>query len=290
MPLLDDLKSVLSFSAFRPDPDDPAISWSKRFTGRRSLLLNVSRTQTTWRAITKRGRFQEAGSKDGDFAQVAAAHAEEWRALTDGGWCSVSVNNRFIISLETSLSRRENFAELLRTNPKSLLGAKYDKGKRYALYQHPETSSSILMACDDSAVKAAEDVLRVNGLKAGRVCCGLFALLENRLSEIYASGRPEAKGSFMLVACCDGSIAALVQQAGQWTDLRCRCGVGTESAEAMLQIIAPLVQKLQADTPLLFVHDGNDAAFAGEMMRQLQQVGGQDVTAEDELWRTIGLN
>src|SRR3954470_918452 len=175
MPLLNDIKGVLNFSAFRPDPDDAEIAWPKRFAGRRSLLLNVSRTHTSWRSVNKRGSFQEAGAQEGDFSEIAPARAEEWRTLTEGGWVNVSLNNRFIISLENSLSRRENFRELLRSNPKAVLGAKFDRGKRYAIFHHPSTSASILMACDDAAVKSTEDVLNVAGLKAGRVCCGLFA-------------------------------------------------------------------------------------------------------------------
>ena len=290
MPLLDDIKGVLSFAAFRPDPDDPEISWNKRFNARRSLLLNVSRTHTSWRSINKRGKFQEGGSQEGDFNEVAPARAEEWRTLTDGGWVNVSLNNRFIISLESNLSRRENFRELLRSNPKAVLGAKFDRGKRYALFHHPDTTSSILMACDDAAVKVTEDMLRAQGLRAGRICCGLFALLENKLTEIYRSARPEAKGSFLMIATCEGSIAALVQQDGQWTDLRCRSGVGTDSVDAMLQIIVPLVQKVPQGTPVLYVHDGADERFSSAMMQQLAQIGCKDISAPDQLWDAIGMN
>ena len=288
MPLLDDIKGVLSFAAFRPDPDDAEIPWTKRFAGRRSLLLNINRTHTTWRAMNKRGRFQETGTQEGDIAEVAPARIEEWRTLTEGGWVNVSLNNRFIISLENNLSRRENFQELLRSNPKAVLGAKFDRGKRYALYHHPDTTASILMACDDAAVKLTEDVLRANGLKAGRICCGLFALMEAKLTEIYASARPEAKGSFLLVATCEGSIAALVQQDGQWTDMRCRSGVGTDSVEAMLQIISPMVQKIQPGTPVLYVHDGTDEKFSSAMMEQLRTIGGRDASSQDQLWDVIG--
>ena len=31
MPLLEEIKNVLTFAAFRPDPDDANIPWSKRF-------------------------------------------------------------------------------------------------------------------------------------------------------------------------------------------------------------------------------------------------------------------
>jgi hypothetical protein len=290
MPLLDDIKGVLSFAAFRPDPDDSDITWAKRFSARRSLLLNVSRTQTTWRSINKRGKFQEGGSQEGDFNEIATARAEEWRTLTEGGWVNVSLNNRFIISLENNLSRRENYRELLRTNPKAVLGAKFDRGKRYALLHHPDTTASLLMACDDAAVKVTEEALRATGLRAGRICCGLFALLEQKLTEIFRSGRPEARGSFILIATCEGSIAALVQQDGQWTDLRCRSGVGTDGVDAMLQIIAPMVQKVPQGTPVFYVHDGNDEKFSSTMMSQLQQIGGQDISVTDQLWDCMGMN
>jgi hypothetical protein len=290
MPLLDDIKGVLSFAAFRPDPDDPDMPWQKRFQGRRSLLLNVSRTQTSWRSINKRGKFQEGGTQPGELIEVAQARAEEWKALTEGGWVNVSLNNRFIISLENNLSRRENFRELLRTNPKAVLGAKFDRGKRYALFHHPDTTSSLLMACDDAAVKGTEEALKGAGLKAGRICCGLFALLEDKLTEIYQSGRPEARGSFLLIATCEGSIAALVQVAGQWTDLRCRSGVGTDGVDSMVQIIAPMVQKVPQGTPVYFVHDANDEKFSHAMMVQLQTIGGKDVSVPDQLWDCLGKN
>src|SRR5262249_53407388 len=102
--------------------------------------------------------------------------------------------------------------------------------------------------------------------------------------------KPEARGSFMLIVSCEGSIAALVQQNGQWTDLRCRAGIGVESADAMVQIITPLAQKLETGTPVFYLHDGNNQRFAAEMMEQLRQFGAQDVTPEDALWRSIGQN
>ena len=55
--MLDDIKSVLTFAAFRPDADDPELTWAKRFEGRRSLLLNVSRSHVSWRSINRRGKL-----------------------------------------------------------------------------------------------------------------------------------------------------------------------------------------------------------------------------------------
>lgn len=286
--LLEDLQSVLSFNAFKPDADDPEIPWAKRHVGRRTLLLNVSRNSVSWRAINKKGRLAESGAQEGELSEVLVARSEEFRTLCDG-WCSVSVNSRFIISLESNLSRRENTTELLRINPKAVLGAKFDRGKRYALYHHPDASSSLLLACDDAMVKSVEDQLRVHALRVGRVSCGLFAMIQQTLEALRESGRPEARGNFLLVACCEGSVTALVQQGGLWTDLRCRAGVGSD-VDSIIQIISPLVQKLAEGTPCLFVHDGNDPNFASSMMAQLARIGAQDITTEDQLWKCIGQN
>ena len=75
--LLEEIKSVLSFAAFRPDADDPTISWSKRSEGRKGLIINISRNQTSWRGINRKGKFEEGGMQDGDFADIAPQRAEE---------------------------------------------------------------------------------------------------------------------------------------------------------------------------------------------------------------------
>ncbi len=45
---LKDIKDVLTFAAFRPEPDDSSASWSKRFPKKRSLLLNIGRETVSW--------------------------------------------------------------------------------------------------------------------------------------------------------------------------------------------------------------------------------------------------
>ncbi len=288
--LLDDIKSVLSFAAFRPDADDPDLTWAKRFEGRRSLLLNVSRSHVSWRSINRRGKFDQSGMLEGDLADVASQRGDEWRSMTEGGWCAVSLNNRFIISLENGLMRGDNTSHLLRTNPRNVLGPKYDRGKRYALCNHLDTTASMLLACEDSMVKVTEDVLRGVGLKTGRVCCGLFAMLEYAINGIYAAGRGQVPPSFVLIAACEGSIAALAQQDGQWRDLRCRSGLGSEGVETALQIISPLVAKAPPGTPVFFVSDGQDVRFRKDLMDQLDRVGARDLTQDDLIWSLLGLH
>jgi hypothetical protein len=286
--MLADIKSVLTFAAFRPDSDDPEISWSKRFEGRKSLLINISRSHVSWRSMNRKGKFEASGFQEGEFADVASLRADEWRSLTEGGWASVSLNNRFIISLENNLMRGDGTQHLLRTNPRAVLGPKYDRGKRYGLYHHNDSTASMLLACEDSMVKVTEDCLRGIGLKAGRVSCGLFAMIEHSLAGIYASLRGQTGASFVLVAACEGSIAALAQQDGQWKDLRCRSGLGSDAVETSLQIISPLVAKAPTGTPVYFVGDGHDANFRKQLMEQLERVGARDLTQDDLIWRVIG--
>ena len=179
--MLDEIKNVLSFAAFKADPDDSAVPWGKRFEARKSLLINVSRGAVSWRAVNKRGKFEEGGVHEGELADAAPQRAEEWRGLVENGWCSVSVNHRFIISIENNLMRGDNCVSLLRTNPRAVLGPKYDRGKRYAICHHPETTASLLLAVEESLVKVTEDVLKSVHLRPGRVCCGMFAMLEHAI-------------------------------------------------------------------------------------------------------------
>lgn len=286
--LLDEIKSVLSFDAFKPEADDATVSWTRRFEGRKTLLINVSRNQTSWRGINKKGKFEDGGIMEGEFADIAPQRAEEWRGMADGGWCVVSVNNRFIVSLENNMMRGENCVNLLRTNPRAVLGPKFDRGKRYAICHHPESSASMLLACEESMVKVTEDVLKTIGIRPGRVCCGLFALLEYAVHDLYVSRRAAAAPNMLIIGACEGSIAVLVQQDGQWKELRCRSGLGPDAVETSLQILNPLVQKLPQGSPVYFISDGQDAKFRTELFIHLQQLGAQDLTQEDLLWNIIG--
>ena len=288
--LLDEIKSVLNFSAFKAEADDASVPWSKRFEGRKTLLMNVGRSQTSWRSINKKGVFDDGGVMEGEFADIAPQRADEWRMLADGGWCVVSVNNRFVMSLETNMMRGDNCATLLRTNPRAVLGPKFDRGKRYGICHHPDTSSSLLLACEESLVKVVEDVLKTIGLRPGRVCCGLFALTEHAVYQMYVSKQLNAPANFALVSACEGSVAVLIQQDGQWKELRSRSGMGPDAVETSLQIVMPLIQKLPQGSPTYFISDGQDVKYRTEVMASLEKVGAQDLTQDDLLWSVIGIN
>jgi hypothetical protein len=288
--LWDELKSVLNFSAFKAEADDASVPWNKRFEGRKTLLLNVGRSQTSWRGVNKKGVFDDGGVMDGEFSDIAPQRADEWRMLADGGWCVVSVNNRFIMSLEANMMRGDNCTSLLRTNPRAVLGPKYDRGKRYGICHHPDTSSSMLLACEESLVKVTEDVLKTIGLRPGRVCCGLFALTEHAIHEMYVTKRLNTAANFALISACEGSVAVLIQQDGQWKELRSRSGMGPDAVETSLQIITPLLQKLPQGSPIYFISDGQDLKYRTEVMSVLEKMGGHDLTEEDLLWKVIGTN
>lgn len=286
--LLAEIKSVLSFAAFKSDPDDSAVPWGKRFEGRKSLLLNISRAQTSWRGVGKKGGLDESGLQDGEFADVAPQRGEEWRGMVEDGWCAVSLNHRFIISLENNLMRGDNCVSLLRTNPRSVLGPKYDRGKRYAVCHHPETTTSLLLAVEESLVKVTEDLLRSVQLRPGRMCCGLFALIEHGVLTISRATDAGTPSNFVLIVACEGSLGVLVQQDGQWKDVRCRSGLGPEAVDTALQIISPLLAKVPQGSPVFFLGDGQDDKFRADMMMHLEKVGTKDLTQEDILWQLVG--
>jgi len=286
--LLAEIKNVLSFAAFKPDADDSAVPWAKRFEGHKSILINVSRNQTSWRTINKRGKSEETGYQDGEFADVVPQRGEEWRGMTENGWCAVSLNHRFIISLENNLMRGDNCVSLLRTNPRAVLGPKYDRGKRYAICHHPETTTSLLLAVEESLVKVSEDLLKTVQMRTARVCCGLFALIEHAVLAISRTASSGTPPNFVLVSACEGSLGVLVQQDGQWKDIRCRSGLGPEAVDTALQIISPLLAKVPQGSPVYFIGDGQDEKFRTEIMLHLEKVAATDLTQDDILWTLMG--
>lgn len=187
------IKNLLTFASFRPEPADPAAAWSARFPNKRTLLLNVNRNTVNWQVMLKGGQLGEGGTEEGSLQEVLEIYAEEWAGMTDEGWCSVSINNRFILSLESNLSRKKGYEDLLRTNPKAVLGSKFERGKVYAVRHHPETNSSLLLACEETLIKEVQDALRKANLKVGRIACGLFAMVSDVIYRLHEPGEKEVE-------------------------------------------------------------------------------------------------
>ena len=283
-----DIKDVLTFAAFRPDCDDSTSPLDRRMLGKRYLLLNLSRDKVSWRAVGRKGEFEDTGSAEGDLKEIAAQMAEEWKGLTDNGWCAVSINNRFVISLENNLSRRAGYQKMIRTNPKAVLGAKCDRAKRYAIHHNPETSASILLACDNSLIKSTEELLTSFGLKPARVSCGLFGMVCKYLDGVASSPDKEKLQNLILVVCCEGSVLVMRQKQGQWTELRARSGVYQDDIAPVAQLTSPFFQDLDPATPVVFINDRQETPFAQRMLDGLKNFTMINATDPDHLWTVIG--
>ncbi len=288
---LKDVKDVITFAAFRPEPDDPIAPWSKRFPRQRSLLLNLSRDGVSWAGVEKGGVIGETGNLTGDFKELATDMAEEWRGLTDDGWCAVSVNQRFVVSLEANLTRKKGVEELIRTNPKAALGSKAERGKRYAVKHNPESNSSVLMAVDEEYVKLIEQTLDSLGLKVGRVCCGVYAMFSDAIDQMveareqYTKGNPEEPlGKIVIVACCEGSVCVMTTDEARWSGLRSRSGLYTEDdLEPVLKIIMPLVENASG-AQVVFTSDASGAAVKEMLVSALPNNRISDISQADGLW------
>jgi hypothetical protein len=292
---LQDIRDVLNFRSFRPEPDDSAASWPKRFTKERSLLLNVNNTGVGWACLEKGGGIGATGGLDGAFKEVVTQMVEEWRSLTEGGWCAVSVSTRYVISLEANLSRRNGSEEQIRTNPKAALGAKAERGKRYAVRHNPDSNSSVLLAVDEEMVKRVENGLKEVGLRVGRVACGTFAVLCDIIDQVgetrrahQASNDGADMGPVVMIACCQGSVCALTQQGENWTELRSRTDLYEPgNLEPVLNIVLPLVENAGPGAQVVFAGDDQGSGF-GELLRaKLPEVRVSDVTQENHLWKLL---
>ena len=292
---LKDIKDVLTFAAFRPEPDDSSATWAKRFPKRRSVLINIGRDSVTWRGVEKNGELGESGQMDGDVKEIITDMAEEWKSMADDAWCSVSLNNRFMITLETNLSRKKGAAEAIRTNPRSALGSKAEKGKRYAVTHNPESNTSVLLAVDEDFVTQVEGAMKAVSLNVGRIACGPYAMLIDCTDQVDEARRnfkedspDQALGKVIMVVCCEGSVCAMTSSDEQWLELRSRTGLYTaEDTEPVMKILTPLIDNAGADAQIIFMGDATADPVKQTLEASLNGRRLSDVSQPDQLWSLL---
>ena len=291
---LKDIKDVLTFRSFRPEPDDSSAPWRRRFPRERTLCLNIGRKRVSWAAVDRRGEFVECGSADGELKDILGQYAPEWKALTDNGWCSVSLNHRFVVTLEVNLSRRAGLEEQLKTNPKAVLGAKAERNKRYSLMHNPESNTSILLACDDEGVSKTIAMLKDNGLFAARFCVGAYGMILDLVDQVAEARRARAAaspgepfGSVVMIACSEGSVCVLSQREEQWTELRSRTDLYTDDMAPVVDIVVPLIQNAGSGANVVFMNDTTSSALPDMLRAKLPGVLVSDVTAPNQLWKLL---
>lgn len=282
-----DIKDVLSFAAFRPEADNPKFNWGQRFPKRKSTIINISRGRVSWCFLNRKGEVEDTGDADGEFVEVAGMMSEHWESHTEDGWLGVSLNNRFIISLEHNLSRKKGWEDELRQNPKSVLGTKHDRSKRYALHHNPETSASLLMACDDSMVKTIEETMRSRNLRPARICVGLFAMTANLLDRISSDSTMKAK-DLILVTWLDNSLCVIRQKGGQWQELRCRSGLQPGDDATVSQMLRPFIDGADPGTRVVLMEDTLNGEFSRNYTPLFGNLSVSDVTEEKNLWNILG--
>lgn len=286
---LKDITDVLTFAAFRPEPDDAAAPWPRRFPKKKTLLLNVGKNRTSWRALA-RGRLLDAGQQRGDFKDIAATLAPEWRKLTDDGWCNVSINSRYIISLESNLPRKEGIEDIMRTNPRVVLGSKFERTKRYALTNNPEHGTSIVLSCEEEVIKKVETTLAENGLHAGRIACGTYLLLRRLIEHANADAPAPDKGNaapagHLFVVCNEGSVCILTQTGDVWAELRSRSDFYEDDTAPVLEMISPSRRTDEAPpVEILFVSDQPGSPLPVQLVEKFPDLKVTDLTQPDHLW------
>ncbi len=281
-----DIKDVLTFAAFRPEADNPKYNWAQRFPKRKSVIVNISRGQVSWAYLDKKNQVVDIGECPGEFVEVAGDMGSAWHANTEDGWIGISLNNRFIFTLEHNLSRKKGWEDELVANPKSILGSKYDRTKRYALHHSPDSSASLLLAADESMIKATEETLRSNNLRAARVCSGLFAMTANLLNRLAAD--PNLKQQDLLVITWNnGALSVLRQKGGQWQDLRCRSGISADDENAIATVLKPFIERATPQTRVIYMGEKHGSDFAVQYLPKLSNLNVSDVTEENQLWNIL---
>ncbi len=291
---LKDIKDVLTFRAFRPEPDDSTAPWPRRFPRENTLALNIGRRRVSWMALDRKGAFRDSGSMEGEFKDVLAQMGSEWRAMTDNGWCSVSLNHRFVITLEVNLSRRAGLEQQLRTNPKAVLGAKAERGKRYSLLHNPESNTSVLLSCDEEVINKTLAMMKEANLCAGRLSVGVYGMMLDLIEQVSEARRlrvtsnpGEPFGSVVMVACTEGSVCVLTQREDQWTELRSRTDLYTDDMTPAVEIALPLIQNAGPRTTVVFMNNEAGSPFPDLLRARIPEVPVNDVSAPSQLWKLL---
>lgn len=253
--MLQHVQSVLNFSAFRPEPDDPQYSWKARFGGRRTALVDVGRASLSFLEIDAKGNFTPGQSARGELKEVFAELGPNIDEATDGGWCLVSLDSRYVISLESNLSRKKGSEEAIKTDPRSVLHARYERGKKYAVTHNPESNSSLLLSYDEEFLRKSEAMFKEHGLKIGRLFCGTYVLLRHALSETNTKRGPESAVSALYIICCRGSVCILSQEKDNWVELRSRPDVYDNDIQPLMDLVAPFQERISAGTGLVVACD-----------------------------------
>lgn len=285
-----DIISVLNFAYFRPEPDDPTAAWRKRFPSHRTILMSIGRASVAWRGVLRNGRLGEGDLLRGEPKDLLGQISVQMKDAAEDGWCALSMNSRYVISLETNLSRRPGSEEVIKTNPRSVLGARYERGKRYSVTHNPETNSSILVACDEENVRKIESLFKETGLQIGRICCGTYLLLRHALSLTNTTKAAEKPTSFFYVVCCMGSVCALIQDQDRWMELRSRTDVYEDTADPALELLAPFKQRIPAGAEIVLVCDTVRPDMVEGLGRIFSGSKINDFSQPDLLWTLMTQN
>ena len=290
-----DVTKVLSMAAFRPDPDDSSFTWEKRFKKRKSLFLSIAREGVTWKSMDKNGLLSDSEFVPGSLKDILEEMASEFFELSDGGWCCVSINQRYVISLETNLMRKDTGFDVLRSTPRAVLGSKAERGKRYSLKHNPESNSSVLLSVDEEYIKEVESLFGRFGLNVGRICCGVFSMLSESLEQIekareeFKNNKPENKlGNILNVISCYGSICILRMEEEKWMEMRSRVSLHKgKDLESLKKIILPIVEDMRSEDQIVFSGD-ESSGYIKEILSEVSpDMKINDISSVNSLWNLM---
>lgn len=283
-----DIASILNFSSFLPEPDDSSAAWKRRFPGKKSLFMGLGKQSLRIHPVAKNGKFLEPDTIDDvkDLKETLTQIAPQLiKDFSDSGWCGISLNTRYVISLETNLSRRPGSEELVKSNPRTVLGGRYERGKKYAITHNPETNSSILLTSDEEHLKKIESQFKDCGFKIARLFCGTHTLLTHALSTINTTKGSEKPASAFIIVLCEGAVCALVQDADRWLELRSRTDVYAEDLAPALELVAPFQARISAEMPVVVVADNTIPGLSSSLEQVFDGHIVKDISEPNLLWK-----
>ncbi|MBU3665534.1 MAG: hypothetical protein FGM15_06610 [Chthoniobacterales bacterium] len=275
------VKGILNFSIFRPEPDDPEAAWKARFAGKNTVLLNIGRAGLGFSVIDPKGRVKFTDRRRGELRDLFVDVLPIVKENASDGWCAVSLDTRYMVSIETNLSRKKGSEEAIKIDARSILHGRFERGKIYAVTHNPETNSSLLLSYDADFIKKTEATLKERGLKVGRLLCGVYVLLRYALGATNTKKGTENPVSALYLATCAGSVCALLQIKDNWVEIRSRPDVFFDDLQPLVELISPFAERLPegadvvvaCDEPVPGLPEKMASVFPGQKINDLTSPG-----------------
>ena len=152
-----------------------------------------------------------------------------------------------------------------------------------------------MLAVDEEYIKEIEKIFKSSGLKLGRICCGVFAMLEETLDQIQKAKREyeekkneQSPGGILSVISCNGSVCILKSHRDKWTELRSRVSLFSGvNVDPLKKILSPMISELGEEDQIVLNSTEEGSYVKGLLGDMAPHIKINDISKGSSLWKLM---